>query len=257
MSTQPSPEEQDADVRSYKDQYPVRKHDDVYRYRVTIPRHMFDDAGVEDRDRLGVYLDADGDGYATIVYTTNIDDAALQFSASKHSSGELSVPSALGAALDIEDTSVQWERVEREDGDFDFRATTETRLPQVDTSQAAPLESKSLKHVTQDVEWEGDEWQQEHFQLYLTVDNVEKLNWAEDSHVGIQLVRVNNVPSVLLTPSTQGLNEKTIKTVRSTGEKQRDRILYVPNDIVRSLGLVERELAWVGLDDNLVLVPLS
>jgi hypothetical protein len=256
MSTTSHPEAQDAEVRSYKDQYPVRRHDDVYRYRVTIPRQMFDDAEVNDRDRLGVKLDHEG-GRAVIVYTTDLDDAELLFSASKHSSGELSIPSALGAALDIEDTKVEWERIDREDGHFEFRAKTEAHLPQVDTSQALPLESKPLKHVSQAVEHKGKEWEQEHFQLYLTVDNVEKLDWGDGASIGITIVRVNNVPSIRLTKSTQGLHPKSIKTVRTTGDNQRDRILYVPNDIVRSLSLVEQELAWVAQDGNLVLVPLN
>lgn len=256
MSTTTHSEGQDTEVQSYKDTYPVRRHDEVYRYRVTIPRHMFDEAEINDRDRLGVKLDHDG-GKAVVVYTTDLDDTDLQFSASKHSSGELSIPSALGAALDIEDTKVEWERVEREDGHIDFRAKTEAHLSQVDTSQALPLESKPLKHVSQDVRYEGKEWEQEHFQLYLTIEGTERLNWPEEESVGIELVRVNNVPSIMLTPSTQGFHPKSIKRVQTTGENQRDRILYVPNDIVRSLRLVEQELAWVAQDDNLVLVPLN
>jgi hypothetical protein len=216
---------------------------------------MLDNAGVNNKDRLGVKLDHD-DGRAVIIYTTDTEDADLLFTASKHSSGELSIPSALAAALDLEATEIRWRRRAYEDGTVEFRAITDAHMPLVDTSQSRPLNSKPLKHVSQDVAHDGKEWTQEHFQLYLTIGAVSTLGWPEDCSVGIEIVRVNNVPSILLTPNTQGMHPKTIKKTQTTGDNQRDRILYVPNAIVRSLQLIDTELSWVAQDDTLVLVPL-
>jgi hypothetical protein len=216
---------------------------------------MFDDADINNRDRLGVRLEHEN-GQAVIVYTTNKDDAALQFSMSVNSVGELSIPSALGAALQVEDQTVTWTRRETPDGHFEFRARTNSHLPLVDTSQSDGLEAKPLKHVSQDVEYKGDNWESEHFQLYLTIKSVNMLNWPKGSSVGIKLIRVNNIPTIMVTPNTQGFSQKSIKTVDTTGELQKDRLMYVPNDIVRSLELVESDLKWVAIESDLILVPV-
>lgn len=257
MSTN-SPQNQSESLTTvYDKQYPVRQVEtDVYRYRVGTPRTMFTDVGVENKDPLGVYLTHE-DGRAVFVYTTALDEASLEFSATVHTGGEVSLPSALTSALNLTGTDITWERVERDDGNYDFLARTGVHIPLVDASQSMTLKTKPLSHVSKDVEYEGMEWQHEHFQLYLNVNDADQLGWPVDIPVGIKIVRANGVLSVMFTPETSELHPKAVKPVKNTGEAQRDRYRYVANDIVRAMKLVDTPLVWAAIDDQLVLIPMD
>jgi bifunctional DNA-binding transcriptional regulator/antitoxin component of YhaV-PrlF toxin-antitoxin module len=217
---------------------------------------MFTEAGIENKDPLGVYLTHE-DGQAVFVYTTALDEADLQFSATVHTGGEVTIPSALASAMGVNGTDITWERVEREDGHFDFLARTEVHIPLVDVSQSVTLKTKPLSHVSKDMDYDGMAWKHEHFQLYLNVDDAERLDWSEEMPIGIKIVRANDVLSVMFTPNTSDMHPKSVKPVKNTGESQRDRYRYVANDIVRTMKIGDTPLVWAAIDGQLVLIPLE
>lgn len=219
--------------------YGIRKHNDVFRYRVTVPNTLFDSAGIEQGTVLGVIAEII-DGKLAISYTTDTSQSDLTVSASKHTSGELSIPSALGAAGRLSEHGLQWEL--RETGDnFKLTGITTKELPEYNNSIF--VEVNKLKHVEQEITQNNQQWNQEHFQLYLDVTAVDQINWDEELSIAIELVQIDGKLTVCFNPDTSNANEKSIKTVTTTGEYQRDRLVYIPNDIVRTLSFKDEQLS--------------
>lgn len=229
--------------------YGIRKHKDVFRYRVTVPNTLFESAGIEQGTELGVIAEVVNNNLA-ISYTTDTSESDLTVSASKHTSGELSIPSALGSAGNLSEHAITWEL--RENG-TDFRLTGLTTKELPNETQSVFMEVSTLKHVEQEISQDDSEWNQEHFQLYLDVTAVDQLNWDTKLNVAIELVQIDGNISISFNPDTSNANEKSIKTVTTTGEYQRDRLVYIPNDIVRTLGLIDTQLSIRRSQDKTIL----
>lgn len=229
--------------------YDIRKHQDVFRYRVTVPNSLFESAGITQGTDLGVIAELVNDKLA-ISYTTDTSNSDITVSASKHTSGELSIPSALGSAGKLSEHSIRWEL--RETGNnFKLTGITTKKLP--DKSNSIFMEVNTLKHVEQEISQENKEWNQEHFQLYLDVTAVDQIKWEQKMNVAIELAQINDNLTVCFNPDTSNANEKSIKRVTNTGEYQRDRLVYIPNDIVRTIRLIDKQLSIRRSADKSVL----
>ena len=226
-------------ISTSEQSYTIRKHQDVFRYRVTVPNTLLESAGIEQGTELGVLAKVI-DGKLAVSYSTNTTKSNLTVSVSKHTSGEVSIPSALGAAGKLSEHSLHWELQSRDD-EYTLTGITTKTLPTYNDSIFVEL--NTLKHVEQEISQEDQNWNQEHFQLYLDVTAVDQLNWGSELDVAIELAQIDEKLTVCFNPDTSNANEKSIKTVTTTGEYQRDKLVYIPNDIVRTLGLIDKQLS--------------
>lgn len=242
-------------VHTHDYQYPVRKYEDSYRYRLTCPNKLLEEAGIEDGDELGVRVTLNEEDQLVVIYTVNLDEAHLNITAARHSSGEFTFPSALGAAMNVSTSNVTWSLKEYDDGLYELHAVTDFVPDKQNEMYYDLVAVKELRHVEQPVEMDEDEWEQEHFQLYMTVSEVEEVGWENGQKIGIRIVNVGGNIGVMLTPNITEINEKSIKEVKDTGENQRDLFLYVPNDIVKSLQFDTMELDWISEQGDLILMP--
>ncbi len=209
--------------------YGIRKMRGSFRYKVTVPNDLFEPAGIEQGTRVGVKSLCE-DGCLVLCYTTDLDDTLLTVSASKHSSGELTIPSAFGAAGQLDDYEIQWEL--RENGeDYELLGFTTLQLPNYNQQDLGFIDDRNLTHVEQNLQ----DVKQEHYQLYFDMGSVEKLGWSSGDDVAIELCEIEGRVSIQFNPDTSNANEKSIKTLQDTGEGQQDLIIYVPNDIVKVL----------------------
>lgn len=244
-------------VQEHSRSYSIRKHENVYRYRVTVPKKLFDEAGIDNGDELGVRAVVSDEGYLDLLYSTNPDKYDTSVSASKHSSGELTILSAFGAAVHLDNYQLKWE-LEEYEGEHILRGKTDLFLQEYLLDQVNKLDVRTLKHVTQDIEYDGEDWSQEHFQLYLDVRASEELNWGDGEEVVLQIGQFEGEIILVYTPKRLMRDEyvdKNAKKVRKTGDVQRDRLLYVPNDVVRTLGFLDVELLLLDDSQTLLVVP--
>jgi len=274
MSATDSPES-DGEVITIDKTYPIRRHKNAYRYRVTIPVKILDSAGVENKDKIGVSLTQE-EGFVVIEYTTDVTNSDLVFTVSRHTTGEVSVPSAIGAALEMDTATVQWSRVKTDTG-FVYRAKTDISLVDMEFSEEDVFKTESLTHVKQDINRDEGDWEQEYFRAYLnSEENKSFLNSGSDETVAIRIVRVGDHPAVMLDSQTEGVSEKSVKeiiwtnknyhdereedmeiTASKSNNPDQDAVVYIPNDIVRALGFVDKEFFWVSQNGKLIFYPVS
>lgn len=249
---------QPVEVHEHSRSYSIRKHKNVYRYRVTVPKKLFDTAGIDNGDELSVRAEVSAEGYLDLVYSTDTSDFDTTVSASKHTSGELTILSAFGAAVHLDEYSIEWQLEEYADGHFELRGKSDLFLQEYLLDEVNKLDVRTLKHVTQDVEYDGEDWSQEHFQLYLDVRASEELDWNDGEEVVLQIGQFEGEIILVYTPRRlmrDDFVEKNAKKVRKTGDVQRDRLLYVPNDVVRTLGFIDVELLLLDDSQTLLVVP--
>jgi len=238
--------------------YPTRKHKNVFRYRITVPKSLFDTAGVENSDYLGVSVSLRDESKLNLVYGTDRSDFSLENTVSKHSSGEVTVPSALAASTRLNNYHVNW-KLEEYKNKFLLHGLTNKEVNTFSTDEYTELRKRPLKHVKQDVDFEGESWEQEHYQLYLDVEATEILQWDNEEQIVVTLSAINGDLGLLLAPLSKVKNKipkKAVKTVRKTGKEQRDRLVYIPNDIVRSLQFVNKPLTYYGREKNRTLLAV-
>ena len=242
--------------------YKVRRPGNANRHRVTAHLAYFEAAGIEEGDELGVHFDVGEDGSAIVVYTTDVDGSAMTVVPTFHESGsgEVTVPANLAAALDLEGAQVRWE-VHEFDDHTEVRAVTDAHVE--DWTNRSPknvLDIDAIKRVGRELD---DGRYQEHFQVYLTKEQVLNLEWREGTleeaeedlsigKVAVKLVQINGEPALVFTPDIEGAPQKAIKNVMDTGDLQRDAMMYAPADLLRTLGLVDEELTWLNLGQDLV-----
>lgn len=237
--------------------YSIRKHTNVYRYRVTVPNTVFEQANIKNGDTLSMCATVSDDGFLEMVYSTNQEQFNSTVSASKHSSGELTIFSGLGAATTIDDYNIEWTLEIYEDVHL-LRGKTTLFLREYLLTESELLDIRNLKHVQQNVNYQGNDWEQEHFQLYLNTDSTRKLNWTDGENVTLQIGQANGNIILIFTPEHKRNTDcidKNIKQVRKTGDIQQDRLLYVPNDIVRALQFIQAEVRLLNDNQTLLIVP--
>jgi hypothetical protein len=220
-------------------------------------------AGIEHKQRLGVSAAINEDGFLTLIY--NIKDAGsspLSISATNRASvGEVVIPSGIGAVFNLESIDARASLVNR-NGDGELHLVIAKQVPQADIDDAEPVSTCRLDHIEQDISTGSGSWQQEQFRLYMNTEDLAELGWAVNETVGISIFRQNETPILCfegnLSENTKtDYLEKMQKTISETGETQVDGLLYVPNDIVRSLSLVETEFNWVTNGSTLFAIPQS
>lgn len=243
-------------LASIQRSYSIRKQRSSYRYRVTIPSGALETLGIDNGDELGVWARASQDGYLQLVYETDISNCHIVTSVSKHSSGELTIPSSIGAAANLQDESINWDSYKRDDGSYIIVGTTSHQLKKHTTEGTNHLGRKILQHVEQNVEHNGKNWQQEHFQLYLDKLETEKVGWSDGEFIGIVLVSIDGVLGVKYTRRESQVPEKSRKKVQKTGDNQADRLTYTPNGLVRSLRVLDTPLEFFATNaGSLLTIP--
>ena len=233
---------------SYRDQspltsidrsYSIRKQRSQHRYRITVPRDILDIMGVESGDSLGVWICPSEEGYLQIAYETDLSGCHLTSSVSKHSSGELTIPSSVGASARLGENGLSWELYEKEDEEYLLLGTTTHKLVKHTTSGSTFIGCKELKHVKQEVTHEGKTWNQEHFQVYLDKQATEIVHWGSPEILGIVIASIDGEIGLKFTRSESQVPEKARKKAQVTGDEQKDRITYAPNGLVRTLKFVD------------------
>lgn len=238
-------------TQDYK--YPVRTNKNSNRFRITVPKDMMDNLDIDNKDKLSVNIKLDEDQNLIIVYSTDWSEEDYTIKSSKHSSGEVTIPSGIGLALNMNNSKIEW-KGKKYDNHSELHAITTKNISSY-SGNTNIISEKSLRHVEQDVEYEGKEWDQEHFQLYLTVEEVEKLDWSDGDNLEIKIVKFGDKISLLLEQTDKSTEET--KQANTTGEGQKDLFVYIPNDIVLSSSFDDKELLWIASDNNeLILVPL-
>ena len=238
--------------------YPVRKHTNVFRYRITVPKSLFDTAGIENSNHLGVSISLRDESKLTLVYGTNVDNFSLKNTVSKHSSGEVTVPSALAASTRLNKCDINWKLEEYKD-EFLLHGMTNKEINTFSSEEYTQLYERPLKHVKQNVDFEGEEWEQEHYQLYLDVEATEVVQWDNEERIVVTLASIDGKLGLLLAPLSKVKNKipkKAVKVVRKTGDNQRDRLVYIPNDIVRCLQFIDTPLTYYGREKNRTLLAV-
>lgn len=234
--------------------YSIRKQRNSYRYRVTLPSSTLDEINVENGDELGFWIKINSNNRLQLVYETDPSTCSILTSVSKHSSGELTIPSAVGAAANLRKESTTWDTYKRSNGSYIIVGTTTKELESHETEGPQFLANKPLRHTEQNVNHEGESWDQEHFQLYLTVESADKLGWLDGETIGIKLICVDGSIGIKYTRLLEDIPEKSQKKVQKTGDYQRDRIAYTPNGLVRSLKYVNKPLDMYATNAGTLLV---
>jgi len=195
--------------------------------------------GVDSGDSLGVWICASENGFLQIAYETNLSDCHLTSSVSKHSSGELTIPSSVGASTRLDENGLSWELYEKPEGEYILLGTTTHELVKHTTSGSTFIGCKKLKHVKQEVTHEGKTWNQEHFQVYLDKQATDLVQWGSPEILGIIIASIDGEIGLKFTRSESQVPEKAQKKAQITGDDQKDRITYAPNGLVRTLKFVD------------------
>jgi hypothetical protein len=195
--------------------------------------------GVDSGDSLGVWICASENGFLQIAYETNLSDCHLTSSVSKHSSGELTIPSSVGASTRLDENGLSWELYEKPEGEYLLLGTTTHELVKHTTSGSTFIGCKKLKHVKQEVTHEGKTWNQEHFQVYLDKQSTDIVQWGSPEILGIIIASIDGEIGLKFTRSESQVPEKAQKKAQITGDDQKDRITYAPNGLVRTLKFVD------------------
>lgn len=237
--------------------YQVRHYEGNKQFRVTIPRSELDAASISNKQPLGIKLSSNSEGYAVLTYTTDTTSADMTFNASKtQTAGELRIPHSVGVALGVENTSIKWSRLSYEDSE-EIHATTEVQLEEFDSQDFSDLGIKELLHNTQSIQQDGSEWTQEQFPVYLNLNDTKVVDWDPEETVGLKFERHGQTPSLRITTNTEEIPTAAQKTVHTTNDTQTDRVLFLPNHIVRVLQFVDRRLEWFGKNGELVILATT
>lgn len=241
QSTQSSSLREISDVtRSYS----IRKQRSAHRYRVTIPSRVLEELDIENGDDLGFWIRSTQDGKLQLIYETATNSCNILTSVSKHSSGEFTIPSAVGAASSLEEENIEWTTFEKgSTGSYLIAGTTTKELSTHSSQGATSFGTRTLKHVPQKVTHDGADWNQEHFQLYLPVEEAEQVGWEDGEILGLMLISIDGSIGLKFTRNETQVDEKSRKKVQKTGDNQRDRLIFPPNGLVRSLKLLDQPLS--------------
>lgn len=235
-------------------EYKIRRQGDGHHYRVSVDRELLEEAGIEHKQRLGVTAHIEGDNLV-IDYTQNLDSDALTISAThRDSAGEVVIPSGVGAIFSLEGNHAS-SVLHETDGDTILSLETTCVVPEADVSDASPLMMKELQHIQQDISRDGSDWQQEQFRLYMGTSDLAELGWTCSQSVGLKIKQVAGKPVIAYDADVDDVVDKMQKKVSETGVAQADGLLYTPNDVVKTLGLVDRECLWVADGGLLVAIP--
>lgn len=231
--------------------YNVRQTTGTNRYRITLPKQLLADYGIEESVEMGFRAEFAEDGGLTLVYTTNVDEAQKKLTLSLSNTGVVSIPSVFATAVEIGGTPLVWEAKETLSGHVEFRGQTSIELSELVTDRGKLIAHAPLDWREQtDVKHDGKTWSQEQFRHYMTKSAREELGWDLNQSVRVGVSHKAGRPAIVFEPVTedQRVPDNLVKTAGVSSQTQMDAMLYVPNDIVRSLGLVEQPLMW--LDDG-------
>lgn len=240
-------------IETKEREYRVRRQGDSHRYPVTVPTDILDAAGIEHQDDIGISVDF---SEQTLLIKCSVDaPARKQISVSKYeNTGEIRIPSAIGAVFDLGDEEVTW-RVDKAESQRLVIGDTTKKVGESQMGSSEPLLADSLSHVTQNIDSnEYGSWSQEQFRIYLRTEHLSPLKWVEDQQVDLS-VQVNQEKPVLVFEPTEGEEEYLTQNATATGFGQADAILNIPNDIARVLGLVDTELLWTEENGALFAIP--
>jgi hypothetical protein len=141
----------------------------------------------------------------------------------------------------------------------EFRGHTDVVLEEIEPRSARIIERDTIDRREQhEVTHEGRTWNQEQFRYYLTGSDREDLGWELNQHVRVRLARRGQRPALVFDPVTDeaAVPSPLLKKAGPTKPSQKDALLYIPNDMVRSLGLIEVQLMWLDDAGRLIAVEL-
>lgn len=251
-----APQAHSAELAANPDwEYDVRQRNN--QFKVTVNIDALTAAGITHRQPLAVGLTID-DGRLVIHYSGDIDSPFTTAATVRTGTGGVRIPSAIGNIADLGDETVTWSVIE-DDGNRILRGATSKTLPEVGVNAGSILTANPLQHITQDIDSDDGTWTQEQFRLYLSTDRLSTLSWASNETVRLTLKQRNNRPALVVTPVTDSDADSTgiTKPLCSTGPRQTDGLLTMPNALVHTLGLVNANLMWVASDRTLSAVPQS
>lgn len=236
--------------------YRIRRQKNSHRYPVTAPTDILESADIEHRQSVGMGLTIDSDGRVHLRYSGDVE-APLTLSAAHYdNTGELRVPSAIGAVLNLGDEEVTWS-VEDTGSTLVIDGETTRVLDEFDMASAEVLTADSLGHITQDIDSEEHgSWSQEQFRFYLNTEMLSPLGWTTNQRVELTVMHRDGSVVFVFAPTENTENYST-QTASETGESQVDATLNIPNSVVRGFGVIDTEFMWSASDSMLVSSPKS
>ena len=248
-----------------------------FQYRVTVPSEIVETVGFapSERVRFVPFLRGNTLNFVYAPFSEyETSHMALSFTQTDYS-GIVRVPSAFGAALNVDDGSVEWSAVEINEETVGLYGQTDLEVPPVarefsDTEDAAfdgaaLLATDVIDNQQQsDVRHEDESWNQEQFRYYISDDMAGSLGWTEKQQVGIGVSRIEDTLVMIADATTaDAAPEPLQKRVGPTRDESRAGLLYFPNDIVRSLRFAgsyadeetSNQLSWNAHQQSLVVCP--
>lgn len=239
-------------VKQVDTEYKVRNTNPRYHnYKLSVPRKLLDEQGVESNQDVGFKLRVNPQGLVVFDYVLNPKDSELTRSLVVKSSGIVSLPSAVGASLEVADHIVTWELLSTE-REGTFRATTSIPLTELNGDWV----SLRTEQLTPTVQERPNGQRQEHFDLYFAPAE-SNVDWDVGATIGVQLVNHEGSLAMLLTTDEETVPERLQTTVNTTGSgsSTSDRRIYLPKDIVRALGFANREVEIVSQEEDVIIRP--
>lgn len=235
--------------------YNVRQTPGTKRFRLTVPKDLLLANGLNESQKVGFRPAISEHGVLTLVYTTDLDAAQKELTLSFSNTGVVSIPSVFATATGLGAATVSWTAVEASNGAVEFHGRTDVVLSEVQPRAARLIEQETLDWREQaDVEYDGRSWSQEQFRRYFTNSEREDLGWETNQQLRLSIMRRGTRPALVFEPvdDASEVPENLIKRAGPTSPSQSDAMLYIPNDTVRSLGLVGAPLMWLDDDGSLI-----
>lgn len=245
----------EAETIAEKDrQYRIRRQGSSHRYPVTAPTDILENAGIEHKQKVGFAVNIDDDGRVNLRYSGDRTSEMTLSAARYESTGELRVPSAIGAILELGDEELSW--TVEQSGDVRVVNGETTRvLDEINMGPASPLSVEPLDHITQDIDTEEHgSWSQEQFRLYMNTDMLSPLGWVANQRIELSVRHNGGTPLFVFGP-TKDETDYVTQRASETGRNQVDATVNFPNAVVRGFGVLDTDFMWSNLDGKLVSAP--
>lgn len=236
----------------------ITKQRNSYRFSATAPVGVLQKLGIGEKGSVSLYLSEDN-GRLVLHLRTSKNPHSLM--ARCESGGLIHIPSAVGAAADLDGHSVEWEYTETDDGKEELRGETSVELQHIDTSEENTGQHaiSSVSQKTQDIERDGEVWEQEHFQTYIRAEHADKLGWDDGLYVDINFAENGDELVIILRDNIrEGYDESTpcVKRLNAYAKSKGDNAgsqlnFYIPNAIVYSMEL-KKSVRWAATEEVLV-----
>lgn len=231
------------------DDYTIRRLSQEYHnYRLTVPSALLDKENLTDSTTVTFQLHIADSGVAVLELIPEMTVSGTERTLVVDGSGFITIPSAVGAALDAEGRTADWHYIEKNNS-YRFRAVTDITIENL-VGEWKHIYTEVLDEVEQRLP-NGTE--QSHFDLYFSRANSEKVPWENGDSIGCTIASVRGEPAIFLTDSLTCIPSRLQTTVRQTNDGG-DLRAYVPNNIARAIGVADKKVGVYQSDGSVMVV---